>query len=143
MFCLRFPTSVKFLTRSQQFIGFIISCLHCKTTVARPWLGWSLPHASGGGFLLVRDPPPGAAHVRLGWGQASRLRVRCAGRVGSTVTLEQAGQGAEGSCRFFGLAAGRGLPLQTLVKRSGRDSALEHWRVSVSLGALACHSSLS
>lgn len=51
-----------------------------------------------------------------GWGQASRHGVRCTGQgAGSTVTLEQAGQGTEDSCRFFGLAAGSGLPLQSLV----------------------------
>ena len=65
--------------------------------------------------------------MSLGWGQRSRLRVWCAGReAGSTGTLEQAGQGAAVSCRFFGLAAGIGLPLQSLVRGRGRDSAVGH-----------------
>lgn len=87
----------------------------------------------GGGFLLVSDPSRGSPRD-LGWGQMSRHRVWCAGRgAGSTVTLEQADQGAEGSCRFFGLAVGGGLPLQ-----SGKRS-----RTRLSLGTWACHCSLS
>lgn len=69
--------------------------------------------------------------MSLGWGQRSRRRVRCAGRgAGSTGTPEQAGRGAAVSCRFFGLAAGTGLPLQTLARGRGRDSAVGRSRVT-------------
>lgn len=79
------------------------------------------------GWVSVGRRPSRAAPVSLGWGQAPRRRVRCAGRgAGSTVTLEQAGRGAAGSCRFFGQAAGVGLPLQSLVRGRGRDSAVGH-----------------
>lgn len=57
----------------------------------------------------------GGSLVSLGWGRKSRRRGLCAGQgAGSTATLEQAGQRAEGSCRFFGLVVGGGLPLQSL-----------------------------
>lgn len=100
--------------------------------------------ASGGGCLLLSNLE-GGSPVSLGWDQKSRRRGLCAGQgVGSTATLEQAGQRAEGSCRFFGLVVGGGLPLQSLVGGRGRDSALGHRCVTALLsGHPACCHGLS
>lgn len=92
-----------------------MSCSHCKTVFAHLGRSWSLPYASGGGFLLQSDPSRGGSRD-FGLGPDVPTWGTVAGRgAGFTVTLEQAGQGAEGSCRFFGLAAGGALPLQSLV----------------------------
>lgn len=81
----------------------------------------------------------GGSPLSLGWSQKSRCRGLCAGQgAGSTATLEQAGQRAEGSCRFFGLVVGGGLPLQSLVGGRGRDSALGHRCVTALAGRSPC-----
>lgn len=105
-------------------------CVHREHTCGWPSI-W-------GGCLLLSNLE-GGSPVSLGWGQKSRRRGLCAGQgVGSTATLEQAGQRAEGPCRFFGLAVGGGLPLQSLVGGRGRDSALGHGCITALAGRSPC-----
>lgn len=96
------------LTWSQQFVSVIMSCSHCKTGFAR---------------LAPSRPPPGASGVVSCGGatgpgtapaQTTRRRGRRQARRGVHGNPGASGQGAGGSSRFFGLAAGGGRPLQSL-----------------------------
>lgn len=91
-----------------------------QNRICTPVAGLVPGQAAGAGFCRETTPAgltePGPNIQTEG--------VVCRRGAGSAATLEQAGERAEDSCRFFGLAAGGGLRLRSLVGSRGRDSAL-------------------
>lgn len=102
------------LTWSQQFISVIMSCSHCKTGFARLGLSRPPPGASRGGFLRQGHQSRGSSGDHGLWRQTTRRRGRRQARRGVHRNPGASGQGAGGSSRVFGLAAGGGRPLQSL-----------------------------